>query len=196
MVAPINPPLVLVLRPHHGIAMPTAAFGHLDGLVMRLESAWPPPNYGSLSPLPWYSEDRPPHRSRFRLTAQIDDISTGFYAIRYGYMPSAASDGPFTIEDLNWAGPSLRKLDRRLRAMSAERGGTACLAEIAMRLAIALKVHGICLLEPRAPNAPLNLDHPVRAFVRCAPQHDFAAAIDDLAAQMIATCQARIARAA
>lgn len=139
---------LLVIRPWlaRRSGWDSSAYAHFDALVMTHPAGSTPRRYGDLCVPIGESDDLPAlRRERFRFSCQIDDKRAGAYAWRWGYTPDAGE--VFTLRDLERCGRSFAMIGRAMDRAHREDGPAETVGRHVVRLARALRLDGIVLLE-------------------------------------------------
>ncbi len=131
---------------------------------------------------------RTPRLDNFRFQCQVDDRHTEAYAWQWGYQPEHGRI--FDVRDLKLYGASITAIDRLLKRMQRADGPAEAVGRFVVRLARALQVGGIVLIETSLDGSFREAAE-VQRFVAANDYSDAVHMIDNLVAELHQTCTRR-----
>ena len=186
---------VLVVRPWFGVTGWGDSYAHFDALVMSRMPGQAQQRYADYRVIDRYDTDiqRTPRPDNFRFQCQVDERHTEAYAWQWGYQPELGRI--FDVRDLKLYGASITAIDCALRRMQRADGPAEAVGRFVVRLARALKVGGIALIETSLDGSFRNAAE-VQRFVGASDYSDAVHMIDNLVAELHRTCIQRAGRKA
>jgi len=186
---------VLIVRPWFGVPDWGNGYAHFDALVMSRMPGQAHQRYADYRVLDRYDPNirRTPRPDNFRFQCQVDDRHAEAYAWQWGYQPER---GPiFDVRDLKLYGASITAIDRALKRMQCADGPAEAVGRFVVRLARALKVGGIVLIETSLDGSFRDAAE-VQCFVAASDYSDAVHMIDNLVTELHQTCIQRAGRKA
>jgi len=186
---------VLVVRPWFGVTGWGDGYAHFDALVMSRMPGQAQQHYADYQVLDRYDPNirRTPRPDNFRFKCQVDDRHTEAYAWQWGYQPERSPI--FDVRDLKLYGASITAIDHALTQMQRADGSAEAVGRFVVRLARALKVGGIALIETSLDGSFREAAE-VQRFVGASDYSDAVHMIDNLVAGLHQTCIQRAGRKA
>lgn len=186
---------VLVIRPWFGVPDWGHGYAHFDAPVMNRVPGQAHQRYADYRVVDQYDTDirRTPRLDNFRFQCQVDDRHTEAYAWQWGYQPEHGRI--FDVRDLKLYGASITAIDRALKRMQRADGPAEAVGRFVVRLARALKVVGIVLIETSLDGSFREAAE-VQRFVAASDYSDAVHMIDNLVAELHQTCTQRAGRKA
>ena len=181
---------VLVVRPWFGVPNWGHGYAHFDALVMSKAPGEAHQRYADYQVLDRYGSGtcRTPRPDNFRFQCQVDDRHAEAYAWQWGYQPEHGRI--FDTRDLKLYGASITAIDRALKRMQCADGPAEAAGRFVVRLARALKVGGIVLIETSLDGSFREAAE-VQRFVAASDYSDAVHMIDNLVAELHQTCTQR-----
>ncbi len=186
---------VLVVRPWFGVSDWGNGYAHFDALVMSRMPGQAQQRYADYRVVDRYDTNiqRTPRPDNFRFQCQVDDRHTEAYAWHWGYQPELGRI--FDVRDLKLYGASITAIDCALTRMQRADGPAEAVGRFVVRLARALKVGGIVLIETSLDGSFRDAAE-VQRFVGASDYSDAVRMIDNLVAELHRTCIQRAGRKA
>ncbi len=185
---------LLVIRPWLATWRGGEAYPHFDALPMRAEGSGVPRRYADLSVLHRDDDGRQRlHLDGFRTGCQVDDRHAEAYAWFWGYRPARGE--AFTTADVARHGPSITAIERAMIRMHEQDGPVGSIGRYVVRLARALKLDGLAVLDT-SPTGSFGDSLLVRRFWTFPAAGDAVHLIDTVVLELHEACAARIRRAA
>lgn len=181
---------VLVVRPWFGVPDWGYGYAHFDALVMSRMPGQAHQRYADYRVVDRYNTDLrgTPRLANFRFQCQVDDRHTEAYAWQWGYQPELGHI--FDVQDLKLYSASIMAIDRALKRMQRADGPAEAVGRFVVRLARALKVGGIVLIETSLDGSFREAAE-VQRFVAASDYSDAVHMIDNLVAELHQTCTQR-----
>ena len=186
---------MLVVRPWLGVVSGGDAFGHLDAVPMKRTLGRSLERYRDLeSFFGGGAGGRKVLRlDHFRFHCQIDDRHEQSYAWKWGYQPDAGSI--FGVDEMDRYAPSITALKRVLDRNAREDGQAETVGRLIVRLARALKLDEIGLLDFTAGGTSCG-DTGVRQWIKSNDFGDAIGAVNRLEQELHRDCQKRTGKLA
>jgi len=186
---------VLLVRPWFGAPDWGYGYAHFEALVMSRMPGQAHQRYADYRVVDRYDTNlqRTPRLANFRFQCQVDDRHTEAYAWQWGYQPELGRI--FDVQDLKLYGASITAIDRALKRMQRADGPAEAVGRFVVRLARALKIGGIVLIETSLDGSFRDAAQ-VQRFVAASDYSDAVHMIDNLVAELHRTCIQRAGRKA
>ena len=130
---------------------------------------------------------------RFRFQCQTDNRRAEAYGWHWGYQPEHGSI--FTAQDFQHYGSSVAAITRVLERLNREDGAPEAVGRFVVRLARALKLDGIALLET-SRNGSFHDDMEIRRCIELGAYGDAIRLIDGLVLELHQACADRMGKRA
>lgn len=186
---------VLVVRPWTSTISGGDAYAHFDALVMRRDPGMTTGRYGDFRVLLDWADHRQtsPRPDNFRFRCQTDDRRAEAYAWQWGYQ--GQQHGIFTVRDLEQYGASIGQIKRAMDRMYREDGASEGVGRFVIRLARALKLDGIVLIETSSTGT-FRDDMTIRRHVTPSGYGQAVSFLDDLVLELHRDCARRLGKTA
>ena len=185
---------MLVLRSWLSIVSGGGAFAHFGGIAIRKDPDRHARCYGDYQVLGRGDDGRKTLRlDHFRFKCQIDDRRNESYAWQWGYQASYGSI--FGLEDFERYGALMAAIKRALDRFNREDGAADGVGRFVVRLARALKLDGIVLLETSRTGSFFS-ELEVRKSVTPGDYGEAIGAIDRLVLELHRACRERAGKPA